>query len=73
MCFNWYNRVFDAGFGAGLANYSGSNAANEYFVKDRLIAEGVSGAFLSLGVFVVTEMIHVCTDLYTWRVSNNLN
>jgi len=55
------------GFGAGLANYSGSNAANEYFVKDRLIAEGVSGAFLSLGVFVVTEMIHVCTDLYTWR------
>ena len=60
--------IFHAGFGAGLSNFSGGTAVNDYFVKDRVLAEGIHGSALCLGLFLSTEMLQIFAEVYTWRV-----
>lgn len=55
------------GFGAGLSNFSGGTAVNDYFVKDRVLAEGIHGSALCLGLFLSTEMLQIFAEVYTWR------
>ncbi|XP_078481259.1 monocarboxylate transporter 2-like [Ciona intestinalis] len=56
-----------AGFGAGLANFSASVAVNEYFYRERSLAEGIMGAGLCVGMFLLSMLQQLFIETYTWQ------
>ena len=56
------------GFGGGLANFAASTALNDYYVKDRVLAEGISGSTMCAGLFVGTGVLQKLVDLFEWQV-----
>ena len=61
-------KIFDAGFGVGLANFAASTALNDYYVEDRVLAEGISIGTLSGGIFVGTFALQKLVDRFEWQV-----
>jgi len=55
------------GFGGGLVNFASSTALNDYYVKDRVLAEGISGSTLCAGLFVGTGALQKLVDSYGWQ------
>jgi len=55
------------GFGGGLANFAASTALNDYYVKDRVLAEGISGSTMCAGLFVGTGVLQKLVDLFEWQ------
>nr|XP_018670362.1 monocarboxylate transporter 14-like isoform X1 [Ciona intestinalis] len=56
-----------AGFGAGLANFSASVAVNQYFYRERSLAEGIMGGGLCIGMFLLSMLQQFFIEAYTWQ------
>ena len=61
-------RYFILGFGCGLTNFAASNALNDYYVKDRVLAEGIFGSGVGVGLFAGTYVLQKLVDEYNWQV-----
>ena len=58
------------GFGLGLHFYIACTIINEYFLENRVLAEGVVGGGVGLGTFLFSILQQFLSNNFTWKVSN---
>ncbi|CAK8689488.1 monocarboxylate transporter 5-like isoform X2 [Clavelina lepadiformis] len=58
-----------AGFGTGFLAFASCGIINDYFLHDRLLAEGVIGGGLCLGTFGFSLLQQFLQNLYQWQGS----
>ena len=59
---------FFAGFGVGLVTFAAYTVLNDYYVKDRVLGEGILGSTMCVGIVVFNVVLQKLVDEFEWQV-----